>query len=87
MAILRIPKTVVAKTGVGDEGNGGVALGKVQSKYVNGAYHAIHLRSEISEWLKKELGSWHDEMKKKEHQPSFDPGVVNPLWLEKLSKL
>ena len=87
------PQTVLEQIGVGDEGNGGLATGKVQSKYVNGAYHAIHLEmpgevaEEISEWLKKE---WHDEMMRKkdeQQQPPFNPGVLNPLWLEKLSKL
>lgn len=88
------PQTVIDQTGVGDEGNGGVASGKVQSRYVKGAYHAVHLElpgkvaEEISEWLKRELGQWHDDMlTRKERQPSFNPGVLNPLWLEKLSNL
>ena len=84
---------MIDQAGLGDEGNGGVASGKVQSKYVKGAYHAIHLEmpgkvaEEISEWLKKELETWHEKMRKKEQQPSFNPGVLNPLWLERLSKL
>lgn len=86
-------QTVVDQAGLGDEGNGGVASGKVQSKYVKGAYHAIHLEmpgkvaEEISEWLEKELETWQEKTRKKEQQPSFNPGVLNPLWLERLSKL
>ncbi len=55
------PQTVVDQVGVGDEGNGGVASGKVQSTYVEGAYHAVHLEmprkaaEEIGKWLKREL--------------------------------
>ena len=80
------PQTVIDQTGVGDEGNGGVASGQVQSKYVQGAYHAIHLE-EVGEWLKKGLGNWHKEREKREQQPPFNPSVLNPLWLQKLSKL
>lgn len=87
------PQTVIDQTGVGDEGNGGTASGKVQSKYVRGAYHAIHLEmprrvaEDIGQWLKMELEKWHEEMTRKKEQPPFSPGVVNPLWLEKLSNL
>lgn len=84
---------VTDQTGVGDEGNGGVTSGKVQSKHVKGAYHAIHLEmpgkvaEDVGEWLKTELKMWHEETMRKEEQPPFNPGVVNPLWLEKLSNL
>lgn len=88
------PQTVIDQTGVGDEGNGGAASGKVQSRFVKGAYHAVHLEmpgkvaEEISKWLKKELENRRDEMiRKEERQPPFNPGVLNQLWLEKLSKL
>lgn len=58
-----------------------------------GGYHAEHLEMRgnfskaISEWLKRELEKWRDEMKKKERQPPIIPGVLNLLWLERLSKL
>ncbi len=84
---------MVDQVGVGDEGNGGLASGKVQSKHVEGAYHAVHLEmptkaaEEIGKWLKSELKTRHDETIEKEQQPPFNPGVLNPLWLERLSKL
>ena len=87
------PQTVIDQTGIGDEGNGGVASGQVQSKYVKGAYHAIHLEKpakvaeEIGDWLKNGLENWRKERKKREQQPPFNPSVLNPLWLQKLSKL
>ena len=45
---------MIDQTGVGDEGNGGVASGQVQSKYVKGAYHAIHLEkpAKVAEEIK-----------------------------------
>ena len=87
------PQKVIDQTGVGDEGNGGVASGNVQSKHVKGAYHAVHLEmpgkaaEEIGKWLKKEQKKWQDAMRKKMQQPPMNPGVLNPLWLERLSKL
>ena len=87
------PQTVINETGIGDEGNGGVEAGKVESRYVKGAYHAVHMEKpgeaaeEIGEWLKREMGEWQDEMRRRAQQPAISPGVLNHLWIERLSKL
>ena len=87
------PKTVLEETGVGDEGKGGVKAGMVESRYVKGAHHAVHLEKpgkaaeEVGEWLKNEVEKWRDGMRGKAQQPPFSPGALNQLWLQRLSKL
>ena len=84
---------MAGQAGVGDEGSGGAAAGKIQSVHVEGARHTIHLdmpgkaAEAVSKWLRKELKDWHDELARKKQQPPFKPGLLNPLWRERLSKL
>lgn len=88
------PERVVAQTGVGEEGNGGTATGKVISKYVAGAGHPVPLEKPeeaakvIAEWLGEETKTWREEeTRRRQHQPPFDPAFLNPLWLERMAKL
>ena len=68
-------------------------VGKVRSRHVRGAHQAVHLEmpakvaEEIRGWLKGELAKRQSEMSKKAQQPPFSPGVLNPHWLERFSKL
>lgn len=81
-------------TGVGDEGNGGVKAGMVESRCLKGAHHAVHLEKkpgeaaeEVGEWLKTEVEKWRDAMRRKAQQLAFSSGALNQLWLQRLSKL
>ncbi len=84
---------IINQTGVGDEGGGGVLAGQVVSKYIEGGDHLIPYKmpgraaEAIAEWLRVELEKWNGEAKKARDQPPFYPGALNPLWLERLSKL
>jgi len=87
------PQRIIDQTGVGNEGGGGVAAGQVSSKYIEGANHLIpytlpmRAAEAIAEWLRVELEKWNEEAERTRCQPPFNPGVLNPLWLERLSKL
>lgn len=87
------PQRIVDQTGVGNEGGGGVLAGQVVSKYIEGADHLIPYQlperaaEAIAAWLRVELERWNQEMQRRRDQPPFNPGVLNPLLLERLSKL
>ncbi len=88
------PQRVIDQTGTGDQGGGGTRTGQVQSKYVEGGDHLMPYKlpgkvaGAIAGWLRAELSKWEEEAtKRRENQPPFDPGVLNPLWSERMSKL
>lgn len=87
------PQRQIDLTGVGNEGGGGIATGQVQSKYIEGASHAIPLEmpgeaaAAIAEWLRPQLQKWNEEVKRKRSQPPFNSDILNPQWLERYSKL
>lgn len=87
------PQRMVNQTGIGNEGGGGVATGQVVSKYIEGGDHLIPYKmpgkaaKAIAEWLHAELEKLSKEVKRRSEQPPFDPGVLNPLWMERLAKL
>ena len=88
------PQLMIDQTGVGNEGGGGSKSGQVKSVYIEGADHVIPFKmpgkaaAAIAEWLRIEVRRWDEEAtKRKKDQPPFDPGVLNPLWMERFSKL
>ena len=87
------PKKVLEEKGVGDEGNGGVKAGMVESRYVESAHHTVHLEKPgeaaevIRECLRNEVDKWQDGMRRKAQQPPFNSDALNQLWLQSLSKL
>ncbi|KAL6718944.1 hypothetical protein ACLMJK_003179 [Lecanora helva] len=88
------PQRVIEQTGVGDEGSGGERTGQVQSKYVEGGDHLIPFKMPvkaaaiIAGWLRGEVERWEEEARRRRtEQPPFEPGVLNALWMERISKL
>ena len=82
----------VSQTGIGRGGSGGVASGQVRSVYMEGVGHTIVLEKPkeaakvIGGWMREQFSAWTKDAKEREHQAPFDPGKVNPLWLERLAK-
>ena len=88
------PQRVLDQTGIGEEGGGGVKAGQVQSKYIEGGDHLMPYKmpgkvaESVAEWLHVEARKWDEEARRrKREQPGFEPGVLNPLWMERISKL
>jgi len=84
---------IIDQTGVGGGGGGGALAGQVVSRYIEGADHLIPYKfpekaaEAITDWLRVELEKWNEEVKRQREQPPFNSGVLNPLWLERFSKL
>ena len=87
------PQRIIDQTGVGEGGGGGVASDQVTSRVIEDVGHAIPLESPgkaaeaVADWLRPEIEKWNKEAKRRREQPPFNPGVLNPLWSERLLKL
>lgn len=85
--------TQVRNTGVGLGGGGGVASGQVVSQYMEGVGHTIVLEKPreaaiiVGDWMRQQHHAWKSAAEARAHQAPFNPGVVNPLWYEKIAKI
>lgn len=85
---------VVKGTGLGLGGGGGFAKGQVKSIYMEDVGHTIVLEKPreaaiiIGEWLREHYSAWKQQADvRHKTQAAFNPGVLHPTWLERLTKL
>ena len=88
------PQRVIDQTGIGDLGGGGAKAGQVGSIHVEGADHLMPYKmpgkvaEAIAPWVKAHAAMWHERTnRRKQEQPPFEPGILNPLWAERIAKL